>query len=469
MRYLHPLVLCCLCSFAPAVGAQPKTSKSRGPFAKSQHGLSVDAATCALDKAEVFLRNNGPSPILPQTWPGRAPDYRIASIVGAAVAPLIDIDAMSVGLDTIHADSSGVLIPPAPPNWAAMTFSVTRATVGASGPVRSEATAVDGAAGDLFSWHIRRGRFSGVTDKVYLAQNGVDLRTHCSPQVGDIDAHDMHMAASVSAATIAAMYQTPAYFYFSITNATVAAAPAAWWGADGPSGATILQTTWTGAAWSPITPLYSWRQLGLTQHDDIDALAAEPQAFLQPYANWLLFSTSTGLPDPLMIYCPLPVVGPTPYRANTGTTTELVSRRIGLGPGGGDDIDAICVLDPGDAFSPPFGGFQTGAPFDQFPPFPFPSTGEVSACAAREFIGLRTYVHGCPPAGCAGSTIALMLLGVPGNPAIASLSFVRPAGFNAYELLLPVPPGLFGAVLETRWAVADLAAIDLAEPVSIRF
>lgn len=454
----------------PLLAAQAIRSKSSGPFARSRHGLSVDSATCSLDKAQVYLRRVATPGIVPEVWPGRLPDYRIASIVGAATAAVIDVDAMSVGLDTIHADTRGVLIPPPPPRWAAMTFSVTRATAGVFGPVRAEATAVDGAAGDLFSWHVRAGPRSGVADKVYLAQDSVDLLTNCSGRVGNIDAHDLHMAAAVSAVGIATLYPSPAYFYFSVTAATASAAPPSWWGPDGPSGATILQTTWTGSAWSPVTPLYTWRQLGLDQHDDVDALAAMPQVPLTPYGSWILFSTTTGLPDPIMIYSPLPVVGPTPYLVQGRSGTEPVSRRLGLGAGGGDDVDAICVLDPGD-IGHPFCSYQSGSPFDDPYPWPIAPTGTVSACAAREAAGLRLYFQGCPPAGCGAGSFGVLLLGVPGNPAAVTLFAARPGGYDAYEYLLFVDPTvLWGASIDARWFVSDVGftALDSAEALSVR-
>ncbi|MEZ5966785.1 MAG: hypothetical protein R3F56_23300 [Planctomycetota bacterium] len=449
------------------LAAQPMRSKSSGPFARSRHGLSVDGATCALDRAEIYHRRVGAAPLLPEVWPGRAPDYRIASIVGAAVAAVIDVDAMSVGHDTIHADPLGVLIPPLPPGWAAMTFSVTRATAGAFGPVRAEAATADGAAGDLFSWHVRAGR-AGLAERVYLAQDSIDLLTNCGGRVGDIDAHDLHMAAAASAAAIQTLYPMPAVFYFSITSATAAAAPASWWGPDGASGATILQTTWTGAAWTPITPLYTWRQLGLVQGDDIDALAAMPQVPLRPYGNWILFSTASGLPDPIMIYSPLPVVGPTPYMVQGTTGTVTVSSRLGLG--GGDDVDAICVLDPGDS-SHPFDGLQSGSPFDEIYPWPFTPTGNVSGCAAREAAGLRLYVQGCPPLGCGSGSLAVLLLGFPGNPAAVTLFGVRPPSYDALEHLLAVDPTtLWGVAIEARWLLADpsFSSLDATVPLRVR-
>jgi len=465
-----PLAVLLLVPLPHVSGQVALRSKSSGPFARARHGLSVDTTTCSLDKAEVYLRRVGTTPVLPQVWPGRLPDYRIASIVGASVASVIDVDAMSVGLDTIHADTRGVLIPPPPPNWAAMTFSVTRATTGAFGPVRAEAAAADGAAGDLFSWHVRRGLFSGITDRVYLAQDSVDLLTSCSGRVGDIDAHDLHMAASVSAAAIAALYPSMNFFYFSITAGTASAAPASWWGPDGPSGATILQTTWTGSAWTPITPLYTWRQLSLAQHDDIDALAIAPQVPLRPFGSWVLFSTTTGLPDPIMIYSPVPVLGPTPYLVQGRTTTETVSSRLGLGTGGGDDVDAICVLDPGD-IAHPFDSFQSGSPFDEIYPLPLLPTGAVSAGSAREAAGLRLYVQGCPPSGCGAGSLAVLLLGFPGNPAAVTLFGVRPASYDALEYLVAVDPmTLWGVGLEARWLVSDFGftALDAAEPLSVR-
>ena len=86
-------------------------------------------------------------------WPGPWPDFTITKMPPGGEQDRVDIDAMSIGLDWILVDPSGMV----PGNLKLfrqlMTFSVTRDTVGDAGSaVAGAAAADDGASGDLFSF-----------------------------------------------------------------------------------------------------------------------------------------------------------------------------------------------------------------------------------------------------------------------------------------------------------------------------
>lgn len=222
-------------------------------------------------------------PTAPPAGGGPIPDYRISSIVGAATAAAIDIDAISIGLDLIHADSAGVLHPPPPPALALLTFSVTPASAAAFGPVLTEATATDGSAADLFSYWVQRG-VGTLREGIDLAVDSTESRIFCGGQRGNMDAHDLYMPlyATTGGWMIAMLLQAQQAFYFSVTTATVPACPVAWWAGTVPSGATVLFSTWTGAGWTPIRPFVTHAQLGLPASADLDAFGG-PQPSSVPW------------------------------------------------------------------------------------------------------------------------------------------------------------------------------------------
>ncbi len=448
-------------------------AKSTGPLGGVAHALGVDGATCALDRAENWLKTGGVTtalPVRPPAGGGPVPDFRIASIVGAAVAPNIDIDAISIGLDLIHADNAGVLHPPPPPAIAMLTFSVTPGTAGAFGPVQWEAPAVDGNAADLFSYWVQRGT-GGLREGIDLAVDSAESRIFCTPQRGNMDAHDLYMPlyTTTSGWMLAMLMQVEQAFYFSVTSATVPACPAAWWGASAPSGATVLFTTWTGATWTPIRPFVTHAQLGLPASADLDALAVAPLFGVQP-SRWMLYSTTTGLPDPIMIYGTAPVLGPFVYQIATPTGNIPVSRRVGLRGGGTDDVDAICALDPEFIGPPPIWSSAFGGPQTSSVPWPFPTTGTVQLGSQRTPLGFLLSLQGCPPVGCTGGP-GVLFFNLPGSALpITTLTLFLPPAANLLQLPVPFaqPSPVLGAALDVYWVRADLTLTSLDASYALR-
>lgn len=451
-------------------------AKSTGPLAGAPHAVGVDGATCGLSRAENWFKAGGVTTALPTAPPaggGPIPDYRIQSIVGAAAAAAIDIDGISIGLDLIHADSAGVLHPPPPPALALLTFSVTPASVGAFGPVLTEATALDGNAADLFSYWVQRAG-GALREGIDLAVDSTESRTFCNGQRGNMDAHDLYMPlyATTGGWMIAMLQQTQQAFFFSVTTATVPACPVAWWGGTAPSGATVLFSTWTGAGWTPIRPFVTHAQLGLPASADVDALAVAPTFGLEP-SRWMLYSTTTGLPDPIMIYGIAPVLGPFVYQIATPTGNVPVSRRVGLRGGGTDDVDAICALDPEFAGPPPLWRHMFGGPQPSSVPWPFPTTGRVALGSHRTPLGFQFMLQGCPPVGCTGGP-GVLFFNLPGGlQPITTLTLFQPPATDLLQVPLPFaqPSPVLGAALDVYWVRADLTltSLDASQAMRLNF
>ncbi|MCC6786077.1 MAG: hypothetical protein IT457_24755 [Planctomycetes bacterium] len=470
IRLLAATLLCA------ALGAQTQEldSKSSGPLVGVPHALGVDGATCGLSRAQNWIKESGIRRTLPITPPaggGPIPDYRIASIVGASVAAAIDVDAISIGLDLIEATSTGVLIPPPPPRIALISFSVTRGTVGAFGPVRSEALAFEGAAADLFSFWTQAA--PAYRDHVDLAQDSPEIRIWCSA-LGDMDAHDLYIP----------LYCGPAWLlpyltieqqacYFSVSNATLAACPSSWWAGTTPSGATVLWTTWTGAAWTPIRPFVTYDRLGLSANDDLDALAIAP-AFLPQPSRWMLYSTRSASPDPVMIFGISPPLGPFVFRVRTPAGDVPLSTRLGLRGGGADDVDAISALDPEITAPPSHPNYGPGTPVGSSMPWFFPTTGTMTSAVSRGALGFTFDLHGCTPCGCGPSDVGILLLNLGGTGSVlATFGFPLPLARNTFQLALPFvqSSAIPGLDIDAYWIRTDptLTCIDAADPVRIHF
>ncbi|MBK8980405.1 MAG: hypothetical protein IPM29_31270 [Planctomycetes bacterium] len=468
------LALACIASAQLPVSVAT-TTKSSGPLVGVTHALSVDGATCGLSRAENWIRVAGfpasppaPLPIAPTAGGGALPDYRIASIVGAATAAVIDIDAISIGFDLIHSNTSGVMIPPPPPATYLLSFSVTRGTVGVAGPIRAESSATDGNAADLFSYTVRG---PGPIDRVDLAQDSTEIRLECG-RIGDMDAHDLYIPLYYGAPFMLQMLShVPAEYYFSVTSATAPLCPTAWWAGTRPSGATVLWTSWTGTAWTPIRPFVTYSQLGLQETAELDALAVAPR-FLP--VRWMLYSTGDGRPDPIMIYGVTPALGPFVYTVMAAGGPVPVSRRIGLGTGGTDDVDAICSIDPGFAGPPPIWHIGPGGPVPGVLPAPLVTTsGMLTIGESRTSTGFLLELVGCPPAGCLAPSIDLFLLAFAGTTSwIITTPLSLPLGANVLEVQLAFPqPALYGIDLDAYWLRTNpgLSFFDASDPVRVHF
>lgn len=147
---------------ALAASAAAQAPMSLGPFAGVPMALSVDPATLSagvpLDPTQVLEKGVGYIGAAPTaaTPPATRPDFRDPLLwrnPGWGIAQpglLPDVDALSIGLDLILSDRTGLMTVPIG-DWGAITFSVTRTAAGAAPPITTEVARPDGASGDLFA------------------------------------------------------------------------------------------------------------------------------------------------------------------------------------------------------------------------------------------------------------------------------------------------------------------------------
>lgn len=470
-------------SLGTPLAGQAVERASEGPLAGVPHAVSVASGTSSpsgpLAIDEVYLKDWGFQAAAPSTWtplPGPPrPDFRASAILAGA-SPRPDLDACSIGLDWIISNAAGEVFPPAPA-WAALTFSVTRATVGEPPTVgrtwgriwdETRPGVADGAAADLFSYVLPGSALPAEwVDVTQRAQDSLELNAFAPAVPGNLDAHDIFIALYQLDGPVLGLLPPQPRFYFSVTPATVALVPPAWWMTTTPSAATILVTQWNAltATWSVPIPFLTFAQLGLTAADDIDALAVDETR------RFLLFSTATGLPDPLMFAnwnSAVPAVAI--YRMPI--TGEPVARRIGLRPT--DDFDAVCSIDPGPL------QFAFGRPFAPIPGVPHTPNVDASAFRANSQQGpyLRTCLTGWPALTGKGPGLAVLFVHPPGqlSPILQLGVFQRsltnrwggdPQQTNQFLRLPPIP---LGFDVDLLWAVANqsLNDLDTAMPVRIR-
>ncbi len=363
MKTICRCLVACLVTTSLAAAQVALEPQSQGPFLAAPHGFSLAPgavgftgpidATEILDKRIGLFTGTTPT-VAPAPLPGR-PDFRTDAIL-QGISPRPDIDALSMGLDWVLATDDGVVEVP-PGNWGAITFSVTRGTLGRSGGViAGERGRSGGAAGDLFSYILNGGALPGeFTDVVQRAHDSSEFAL-APGSVHDIDAHDLlYGLLFTSNPSLAASLPPPLNVprvFFSVSTATLGDVPAAWWGGTVPSGATVFWTEWTGAAWATPSVFLTPANLGLSDAEEVDAIAIDLGSSLAAGggSGELLFSTASPGRDPILFGkgftfpgLPMPpVLLIRDYREADG---RKVSDRIGLVSV--DDVDAICSVDPG--------------------------------------------------------------------------------------------------------------------------
>ncbi|MBL8900971.1 MAG: hypothetical protein JNM84_25290 [Planctomycetes bacterium] len=272
-----------------------------------------------------------------------------------------DIDAFSMGLDWISANPDGTLYSdPNPGFWAAITFSVTRDTVGVSGPVAIEA-ATGRAASDVFSYFWPGSQVGNAQpiDEPFLSQDAQEISLQAVPNPPasvDVDAHDAYLHLYRLLGRFQGFRLPRPNVFFSVSEATKTLIPDTWVGgaanAHLKSGATIFRMTVVEVP--PSSGFYLWTEpmvffepgdLGLGNDEDVDALAYDAEQ------SYVLMSTDHRVPgvprrNPILFVNLLTdTVTPVPLRKSG--TLEEISDEVGLGDSPlPDDVDSICALDP---------------------------------------------------------------------------------------------------------------------------
>ncbi|MEM7205470.1 MAG: hypothetical protein AAF628_34760 [Planctomycetota bacterium] len=346
----------CLAALALTCSIPAQVPHSEGPFAGVGAALSLQrsAATPTVAFKDVGFATTrrtfrSPSPT--------RPDFSFTRFVaGCPPISIVDVDAMSIGLDEVWANDYGqVVLDPASSEcpWNALVFSVSASTGGAGSVIAAErdrdpADPKAGAQADLFSYILDVScvptEIAGVTQR---AQDASELGL--TP--GDnIDALDLNMRLyelddvilNELTARASPSVREPT-FYFSVTAASAGAIPTAWLLGRRRSGATIFATTWsaTSRRWSCPRVFLGPGELGLTTSDDITALCVDE------LRDKLLFGArpSPCVRDPLMYFDYGRGIGPVPYTTSTNGTLASVAASAGVLPGG--TIDAACDVDPG--------------------------------------------------------------------------------------------------------------------------
>ncbi len=478
MNTIHSIPLAGLLAVVPAAAQGLTTVESFGPFAGASTSMSVaDGDASGLDCEELLLRRDGFHQIPPGLWQNsfsgaNRPDYSKAAVLydpnrpgGTPSAP-VDIDAMSGGFDVLLMGPGGV-VQASGPNWGSLIFSVRRGVTGRPTPngnvFATEEANAGGAGADIFSYV-----FQGPGVPLPPEMVGVTMRSNDSTETGlaftptddsEIDALDVNIPSLRLDPTIVNLFPAgPRRFYFSVTSATASNIPAAWWGGETPSGATILRTQWntTQMAWTTPSVFVTHTVLGLDVDDELTALCVDEGK------GFLVFSSDAVGQDPLMFlnYGALGISFTGGGGGSIATEVKYpngdkVSEDIGLLDV--DIVDAICSLDPGpiDGGNPGRHTLRFAIPTWSPPPPILPYT--VNCSGFRSVQGtqpvFRTYAIGWPESGTGGFAV-FQLLPFPG----ASAGFVRdpsnPFDGDPTEFVLNLPTGPLGLQVPCQWFAA---------------
>jgi len=452
-------------------------AQSGSPLLALPHAFSVDPGTLlpGFGPSDIALSDYGVDGILPPSGAPSGPDF--STFTGGVP---VDVDAFSIGLDWVVANPLGEAVI-APPQWGAISFSVSRATAGAPGGVIAEEAAnVDGAAADVFAYIIPGSSLPPAMVGVpFRAQDSIeiDVALGAAP-FGNLDAHDIFASLIYEQNPQLAALIGPPTVYFSVSAATVAAIPPTWTTVPSQlSGATVFSTTWlpTPGVWGPVTVAYTAADFGIDPSEDLDALA------LDLIRGFALFSVDPLLPGPAgprdpILFC-LPGSGTNSvYRLPTGSpiSTEVT---LGLGP---DDVDGICSLDPGSVLQPSPINLQmmVGTPGQ---PVLGGLPNQVQASASRyldpisgqEFA--ETWMTGWPPPGLPQTSLAISAaaLNNPFGPYIVLDVHVRPLGnpFDGHpeRTRLQIPPSIVftGQQLHFLWGTLSPTTFDTTFPLRL--
>lgn len=483
---MNPRTSSTCCGLAAFLGTlvlsvhQLPAQQSGGPLLGSAFAFAVRGGLAGQD-ADTLVHRTGiqSSPVSwPTTVPG-APNLRhiLALHGGAGLA----IDDFSSGRDDIMVDSNGIISVP-PQGWGVYLFSVRQGAVGAARSRINLEPAADRAAA-VFSWVLPGSAVPpALVDRVERAHGRADLRL---PVNSDLDALDLPLLMGIDQTGLnarepgfAALLPVPEAIYFTVSNQSVALVPASWWLQGGvptpPSGATVFRTLRSSAfgAWSPPHVWKTSAEIGLLQHEDIDALAYSQET------QQLLFSCVGNARDQLLVVdvstdgaaVPQPVKKP-----NNTPVSEAV------GTAGGDDIDAVCTLDPNirsGLFVPDDFGASCGTPRPAYQEHLYPVG--VTASAYRRFAGgqsrYESFLLGFPPQTGVGPGVGILLLtlGDTLSPAITAGVFVRNPGNQVVgdpqQYSLAIPPGfvLSGLPVTFRWFAADAAGTELSQAYPVK-
>jgi len=426
---------------AQSPNAEPQFSQ--GPLAFTPAAFSYKAVG-GVEGAAIRMKRPGFKQLEARfvSPPGR-PNYDKATDFSGLAASLrpsgpLDIDAMSVGLDWVMADSAGH-VSVDDKRWGIVSFSVTHNSKGLpNSTISKEST----RGSDIFAFiprHANNSLASGPKErfenKTVRALDSTEIAKDM-PSGAEIDAFDIHMNLYRLDKDI---YDTvkawgnryglaQPKFYFSVSAATADRIPDGWNHSAKKSGATIFERTWLGERWSVPKVFLDWSQFkGVGPTFDVVAIAVDARqkclllSIVEPEG-----STWKTYRNPLLYFS---------YAA-TESSAELQVYSYGDDDPVSDDadlkdtdtIDGVCSLDP--TFVSPKDvspvAFMIATPVNRqgykygTTTLTFPKVGSLSASAFRDHRGsdpatgilFQMYAAGWPQAG-PGDGLTVHYLSVP--------------------------------------------------------
>lgn len=447
-----------------------------GPLVGLQLAFSIDPATAVgtagTREAQPYWKRNGSRSSLPTPTSTVLTNFSPALVFGPYMAPPYpDIDAMSMGLDFIPANSFGQVEVDFG-HWNFMVFSVRRGTAGEIGSaINAEVGTTGGNEADFFHYVFRGASCipPEFIDRTFKLADSSEVRL---PAPAEVDGADLMMTLYPLENVLTPSLGLPTcptacpVVYYSFSAATLSRVPPAWWGGTPISGATIFSSTWTGLGWTMPAVAYTPFMLGLLDCEDVDGLAID---LYDPRGIQILFSTTSAGCMPrdqiLFLQCPCDFALPVPLQYATG---EPVSSRIGIDRSRrDDDVDAICIGDPicsGSHFWEPVKFERTiGYPWSGSFTFGFPRRLAVQALREPLPVGsgfsYTLFVTGGHP----GGPGAWLIWDPVGYPFAAPLQLffavptVSPFPGNPVQPVVTFPAALLGIDVVLQAATLDLA------------
>lgn len=481
-----PKLLAHSVSLALAAAVAAQTPISGGPLAGAAVAFTVEGGLAGAADATTYVHRSGFGGA-PGTFGPNGPN--LAAILAGLGAPAgLDYDDFSMGRDDVLVDGNGVVDVP-PGAWGMFSFSFKNPAAGVQiglPNTRLRALASGSGGAGVFTWVLPGSDVpAGVIDRVERSHARTELGlSSANTEVDGLDVPAVlgfeQRNLNTRDPVLAPLLPTAEVLYFTLSSASAAVAPAAWFpvraGLPSRSGASILmvmrsslQGGWTGP--------FLWKahyELGIPAAEDIDALAYDGTA------DKLVFSMVGTARDPLL-FVDLSTDGggvvPQVVKMPNGVTP--VSQAIGTAQG--DDIDAVCTLDPrlrSQLWVPDDFGASVGTPRPAHQPALYPVGMSASACRRFELgqTSFDTWLLGYPPATGVGPGFAVLgiTLGDTLAPMItASFQARVPTSAVAgdprhYALGIPPNFALLGIGVTFRWFAADAGLVQLAQAYPLK-
>ena len=462
---------------------------SEGPFAALAQGLSVDSSTALPggDAATLVFHGTEFTTTSPTPWVVNPsfPTLPDLAALPFMLVPGLDVDALSMGNDSIASSPTGIMTVGAGAVGGLM-FSVSRMTEGAAGGIiNREFQGSGGAAADMFTY-LQPGSLGSASwiDTPMRSHDSKEISLDAPGLPGNIDAQDVYLGLFFHEAPHMSAFvpNIPAIsIYFSVTTASLGVVPSAWWNGQPPSGAVILRTDWlpSSQVWTSPTVAFLPLHFGLLSSEAIDAIA------LDLSRGYGLFSTrvlGASIPRNPILFVDFAIAGANHVfrRADLVPLSELIGLRVGFA----DDIDSLSSLEPtrpgptlpmnhliGSMFLPLFPGLAGRLSCT--------TTLRLSSNAASEEIVSRLVGWPTPGGASPGFAAVALTLGSPIGSYVTIGTVFRPNVINPMSIFdgspeqiivtIPPSPSFGGVPLWFAWGAFDFSAnvFDLTLPVGL--